>query len=270
MKIVRRIYLGLILIFLYAPIAVLIIFSFNDSKFMGRWGGFTLKWYSELFQDPRILKVLYYTLLIALLSSLIATVIGTFAAIGIQNMPRLKKKLVMGITNIPVLNPDIVTGVSLMLLYVFVINIVKQGSLGFTTMLLSHITFNIPFVVLSVLPKLKQFDNHIYEAALDLGAKPLYALRKVIFPEILPGVIAGFTLSFTMSIDDFVVSFFTTGSGVSNLSIYIYSMTKKGINPKINALSTLLFLSIMLLLYLLNIRDQKYNKKGEMKHVSQG
>ncbi len=247
-------YAALIYLFLYAPILILIVFSFNASKSRGNWAGFTLKWYLELFQDRQIMKALYYTMVIAILSAVIATVIGTAAAIGIHNMKALRRRIVMNITYIPVVNPEIVTGLSLMLLFIF-----TNFQLGFISLLLSHITFNIPYVILSVLPKLKQLDKNMYEAALDLGATPLYAYRKVIIPEIMPGIVTGLLLAFTLSLDDFVISFFTTGSGVSTLSIIVYSMARRGINPKINALSSLLFLTVLILLVIVNLRSDKNN-----------
>jgi spermidine/putrescine transport system permease protein len=249
-------YAALIYLFLYAPILILIVFSFNASKSRGNWAGFTLKWYIELFQDRQIMRALYYTMIIAVLSAVIATVIGTAAAISIHNMRRLKKKIVMNITYIPVVNPEIVTGLSLMLLFIF-----TNFQLGFISLLLAHITFNIPYVILSVLPKLKQLDKNLYEAALDLGATPFYAYRKVVLPEIMPGIITGLLLAFTLSVDDFVISFFTTGSGVSTLSIIVYSMARRGINPKINALSSLLFLTVLILLVIVNFRSGENKNK---------
>ena len=217
----------LVFIFLYAPIFALAVFSFNDSKSMGKWEGFTFKWYEALFQDERIMTALFYTIVIAIVASLIATLIGTITAIGIHNMRTGRlKKILLGINNLPILNPDVVTGVSLMTLFVFI-----NMEFGFSTMLLSHIVFNIPYVILSVLPKLKQLPANIEEAAMDLGATPMYALQKVIIPQIKPGIISGMLIAFTMSIDDFVISFFTAGNGVSNLSIEIYSMTRRGISP---------------------------------------
>lgn len=251
-KSLKRLYTFLIFLFLYAPIIILIVFSFNDSKSRGVWSGFTLRWYVELFKDPAILKALYYTILIAVLSSVISTVIGTFAALGIHNMPGLSKKIVLNLNYLPVLNPDIVTAVSLMALFRFF-----KLEFGFTTMLLSHITFCIPYVILSVLPKLKQMNRHLAEAAMDLGATPFYALRKVIIPEIMPGIITGGLMAFTLSIDDFVISFFNTGNGVSNLSIEIFAMSRRGINPTINALSTLMFVSLLVLLLIINKRTEK-------------
>ncbi len=249
MRFLKKFYTFIIFFFLYAPIFVLMIFSFNNSKSRAKWDGFTFKWYAELFKDDEILTSLYYTIIVAVISSLVATVIGTIAAIGIHNMNKIKKAIVMNLTYLPVVNPDIVTGISLMILFIFL-----KLNLGFITLLFAHITFNIPYVILSVMPKLKQLDRHVYEAALDLGATPLQAFRKVILPEIMPGVITGALLAFTLSLDDFVISFFTTGSGVSNLSITIYSMARRGINPKINALSTIMFITVLLLLVIVNKR----------------
>ncbi len=255
-KFIKRCYVYLIFVFLYMPIVVLMAYSFNDSRSRGTWGGFTLKWYVELFQDRTIMTSLYYTLLIGVSSALIATIIGTIAAIGIHNSRGLKKKMLMNITYIPVLNPDIVTAISLMILFVF-----AKVRLGFLTLLLAHITFNIPYVILSVLPKLRQLNIHLYEAALDLGATPTQAFWKVIIPEIMPGIVTGMLLAFTLSIDDFVISFFTTGSGVSTLSITAYSMARRGINPKINALSTIMFVSVLVLLVIVNLRQEMEQKK---------
>ncbi|MEL1136694.1 ABC transporter permease [Desulfitobacterium sp. THU1] len=253
-------YTFLIFFFLYAPILILMIFSFNDSKSRGNWDGFTVKWYIELFQDGQIASALYYTLVVAIIASLIATVLGTLAAIGINNMHGLPKMMTLNVTYLPMLSPDIVMGISLMLLFIFV-----KINLGFITMLLAHITFNLPFVIFSVLPKLRQLNNDTYDAALDLGATPFEAYKKVILPQISPGIVTGFLLAFTMSIDDFVVSFFTTGSGVSNLAITIYSMARRGINPKINALLTLMFIFIMAILVFVNYRmaKEKQSEKRE-------
>ena len=240
-------------IFLYAPIVSLAIFSFNDSKSMAKWNGFSLRWYQELFQNERILDALYYTLIIAVIASIIATIVGTITAIGIHKMTQRKLKgLLLNINYLPVLNPDIVTGVALMSLYVFF-----RLEFGFKTMLLSHIVFDIPYVILSVLPKLKQLPPNIEDAAMDLGATPWYALRKVVLPQIKPGIVSGMIMAFTMSIDDFVISFFTTGNGVSNLAIEVYSMTRRGLTPEINALSTLMFVSVLILLILSNISANK-------------
>ena len=223
----QKIYLGLIFILLYAPIITLVVLSFNNSKTRAKWGGFTGKWYVALFQNEQIMNALYTTLIIALLSALIATLIGTAAAIGIQAMRKRVRTAMMAVTNIPMLNADIVTGISLMLLF-----IAFRFSLGFATILMAHITFNIPYVILSVMPKLKQTNRRTYEAALDLGASPIYAFFKVVFPDILPGVFSGFLLAFTMSLDDFVITHFTKGPGVDTLSTKIYSEVRKGIKPE--------------------------------------
>ena len=249
----KRFYLVLICVILYAPIITLMVLSFNSSKSRSKWGGFTTKWYVELFKNNSIMNALYTTLIIALLSALIATILGTAAAIGIQAMRKKMRTVVTGVTNIPMLNADIVTGISLMLLF-----IACRFSLGFKTILIAHITFNIPYVILSVLPKLRQTNVSTYEAALDLGASPLYAFFKVIFPDILPGVSSGFLLAFTMSLDDFIITHFTKGPGVDTLSTKIYSEVRKGINPSMYALSTLMFLVVMILLLLINMKpDEK-------------
>ena len=262
---IKRFYLILIFIFLYTPIVTLMVFSFNDSKSMGKWSGFTLRWYSQLFQNDSIMEALKYTIIIAVISSIVATIIGTFAAIGIHRMKGVPKKTLLNINNLPVLNPDIVTGISIMSLFIFIFPLLNKiginAQFGFTTMLLAHITFNIPYVVLSVLPKLRQLPSNITEAALDLGATPGYAMRKIILPQIKPGIFAGLLMAFTMSIDDFVISFFTTGPGVTNLSIEIYSMARKGINPSINALSTLMFITVLTLLLIVNRKE--FTSRGE-------
>lgn len=259
-KFVKRLYTTLIFLFLYAPIIILIVFSFNSSKSRGTWDSFTFKWYIELFKNQEIMKALYYTVTIAVLSAGISTVIGTFAAIGIYNMNYLGKKVVLNLNYLPVLNPDIVTAISLMTLFRFM-----NLELGFLSMLLSHITFCIPYVILSVLPKLKQMNKHLAEAAMDLGATPFYALRKVIIPEIMPGIITGALMAFTLSIDDFVISFFNTGSGVTNLSITVYSMARRGIKPEINALSSLMFITVLVLLLIINNRTSKdIERRGEL------
>ncbi len=254
----KKIYTFLVFIFLYAPIIFLMIFSFNDSKSRSKWTGFTFNWYRELFRDGEILRSLYYTLLIALLTTVIATAIGTLAAIGIHYMKGKRKKIILNMNYLPIINPDIVTAVSLMALFRFL-----RIRFGFITMLLSHITFSIPYVILSVLPKLRQMDKNLSEAAMDLGATPFYALRKVIIPEIKPGIFSGALMVFTLSIDDFVISFFNTGQGVSNLSITIYSMARRGINPVINALSTLMFIGLLVILIIINIKtDKEIMSKG--------
>lgn len=256
-KALKKIYTFLMFLFLYAPIIVLIIFSFNDSKSRSVWNGFTLKWYAQLFNDAEILRALYNTLFIAVTSAVISTIIGTLAAIGIYNMKSRSRKAILNLNYLPVLNPDIVTAVSLMALFRFL-----RIRFGLVTMLLSHITFSIPYVILSVLPKLKQMNKHLAEAAMDLGATPFYALRKVVIPEIMPGIVTGGLMAFTLSVDDFVISFFNTGHGVSNLSMTIFSMTRKGINPVINALSTLMFIGLLIMLLIINKRSNKNLVEG--------
>lgn len=233
------------------------VLSFNNTKTRSRWGGFTGKWYVSLFQNKEIMNALYTTLIIALLSALIATLIGTLAALGMQVMRSRTRTLFMGITNIPMLNADIVTGVSLMLLF-----IAFRLTLGFKTILLAHITFNIPYVILSVMPKLKQTNKRTYEAALDLGASPLYAFVKVVLPDIMPGIFSGFLLAFTMSLDDFVITHFTKGPGVDTLSTKIYSEVRKGIKPEVYALSTLMFVTVLILLILINLSPADKRKKN--------
>ena len=251
-RFVQDFYLVLILVFLYAPIATMAVLSFNSSKSRTQWGGFTTRWYTELFSSSTIMTALYNTLLIAFLSSIIAVIIGTAAAIAINNMKRVPRTIVMGITNIPMLNADIVTGISLMLAF-----IAFGISLGFKTILIAHITFNIPYVILSVMPKLKQTDKSTYEAAMDLGATPVYAFFKVVFPDILPGVLSGFLLAFTMSLDDFIITHFTRGAGINTLSTLIYSEVRRGIKPSMYSLSTIIFLTVLILLLITNFAPKR-------------
>ena len=238
------------------------VLSFNSSKSRSKWGGFTGKWYVSLFQNQDIMNALYTTLIIALVSALIATIIGTAAAIGIQAMKPKFRTLMMGVTNIPMLNADIVTGISLMLLF-----IAFRFSLGFKTILFAHITFNIPYVILSVMPKLKQTSKHTYEAAMDLGASPVYAFFKVVFPDIMPGVFSGFLLAFTMSLDDFVITHFTKGPGVDTLSTKIYSEVRKGIKPEMYALSTIMFVTVLILLILVNVTPEKKGSAAQKQEI---
>lgn len=246
-NVLRKCYISLIFLFLYAPILTLIVLSFNASKTRAKWGGFTLKWYVSMFRNKAILQALSNTLLIAALSAFIATVIGTIACISMQAMKRRNRAVIMGITNIPMLNADIVTGISLMLLF-----ITLGMRFGFMTILLSHITFNIPYVILSVMPRMKQLNPSIYEAALDLGASHIRAFFKVVFPDILPGVLSGFLMAFTMSLDDFIITHFTKGPGIDTLSTKIYTEVKKGIKPEMYSLSTLIFVTVLILLFLVN------------------
>lgn len=249
-RFLERFYVVLIFIFLYAPIVVLMVFSFNDSKLRGQWAGFTLDWYAELINDPIILQSLYNTLLVAIVSTIVSTVIGTLTAIGLNELRGFKKKVILDVNYLPVLNPDIVTAVGLMGLFGFL-----NLQFGFLTMTLSHIIFCIPYVILSILPKLQQMDKNMIEAAMDLGATPFYAVKNVVIPQIMPAIFTGALMAFTLSIDDFVISYFTTGHGFNNLSITIYSMARKGINPSINAMSTIMFLSLLILLMIINKRS---------------
>lgn len=255
-NILRRLYIILIFIFLYAPIVTLMVLSFNASRTRAKWGGFTLKWYAALLDNRTILQALTNTLLLAFLSALISVIIGTIATLAIHNMKRRSRAVVMGITNIPMLNAEIVTGISLMLLF-----ITLRMRLGFTTVLLSHITFNIPYVILSVMPRMKQLNPHTYEAALDLGASHMQAFFKVIFPDILPGVLSGFLMAFTMSLDDFIITHFTKGPGFDTLSTKIYTEVRKGIKPEMYALSTLIFITVLILLILVNATPADKKKK---------
>lgn len=250
-KISSRLYMGLIFLFLYLPILVLIILSFNNSSSRVSWGGFTLKWYISCFQNEKIMGAFATTLQITLLAAIISTIIGTLAALGISAMKRKNQTLYLGVTNIPLLNADIVTGISMMLLFV------KFMNLGFVTVLIAHITFNIPYVILNVLPKLKQANRYTYEAALDLGATPLYAFFKVTWPEISSGVFSGFLMAVTMSLDDFSITYFTKGAGVNTLSTMLYTELRKGIRPELYALSTILFFTVLLLLIAANLNPDK-------------
>lgn len=254
-----RILTSLIFLFLYIPIGVLIVFSFNATKSRAVWAGFTLDWYVKLFHDSNILSSFYLTIWVSVLAACIATVAGTLAAVGISSLGKRARGLLMTASNIPVVNADIITGVSLMLLFV------SAGSfigfkLGFGTLLLAHISFDIPYVILSVMPKLRQLDNNMFEAAQDLGATNSQAFIKVILPQIRSGVINGLIIAFTMSIDDFVISYFTSGSSVQTLAMTIYSMTRKRVSPEINALSTILFLTVLILLIIVNVRQVRQER----------
>ncbi len=253
----QKIYLGLVFVFLYAPIVILIFFSFNESKSRANFTGFTFKWYIELFQDRQILEATMYTLIIALVSSVLATIIGVATVIGLGATKAKTRKSILTLNNIPILNPDIVTGISLMILFITVMNILNFGELGFFTILLAHIIFNIPYAILTILPKYQSLDKNLLEAALDLGATPKQAIMKVIVPELSTSIVSALVLTVTLSLDDFIISFFTTGNGVSNISILVYSMARRGINPKINALSTLLFILVISLLVINNLVVKK-------------
>ncbi|WP_293010299.1 MULTISPECIES: ABC transporter permease [unclassified Oscillibacter] len=260
--------MALTFLFLYAPIFVLIFFSFNATKSRTVWGGFSLQWYVRLFQDEAILSALRTTLLVSVLAALIAMVAGTAAAMGFAAMKRRSRHTLMSINNIPLTNADIVTGVSLSLLFMLAIGAFNATvgkatgmtlTKGFGTMLIAHVTFDIPYVILSVMPRLRQLDPHIYEAAQDLGARGFYAFRKVILPDLMPGIVNGTIIAFTMSVDDFVISYFTAGNKVSTLAMEVYSMARRKISPEINAISTLLFISVLVLLVIVNLRQSRQN-----------
>lgn len=257
-KKLETLYMAIIFIFLYAPIGTLIVLSFNSSKSRSKWGGFTLEWYQKMFDSSTIMSALQNTLTIAFLSALIATVIGVLVCIGINSLRKWQKSTILALNNIPMLNADIVTGLSLMLMFVFF-----GLSLGYNTILLAHITFNIPYVILSVMPKMKQTNMSAYEAAQDLGANPIYAFFKVIFPDLVPGIISGFLLAFSMSLDDFIITHFTKGAGINTLSTLIYSEVRRGIQPTIYALSTLIFVTVLILLLLVNFLPAKKEKAAK-------
>ncbi len=252
-KTISRIYMALIFLFLYLPIMVLVVLSFNNSKSRVKWGGFTTQWYISMFQNKSIMDAFTMTLQITLTASVLATIIGTLAAIGIQAMRRKGKAILLGATNIPLLNADIVTGISMMLLFV------RFTKLGFSTVLIAHLTFDIPYVILNVLPKLNQTSRSAYEAAMDLGATPLYAFYKIVWPDIRSGVFSGFLMAVTMSLDDFSITYFTKGAGVNTLSTMLYTELRKGIKPEMYALSTLLFAIALILLFIMNFRSSRKN-----------
>lgn len=258
-KLSHKIYFGFIMAFLYMPLIYLIAYSFNDGK-TSVWKGFTLRWYVALFQDAQIMQSLYNSLLVAVLASLFATVLGTLAAIGIFNFKGGFRNVVQNVSNIPIINPEIVTGVSLMLLFTMA-GTLLSFEMGFVTVLLAHIGFCTPYVILNVSPRLRRMDISIYEAALDLGCSPLKAFFKVVLPEIMPGIFSGMLISFTYSLDDFVITYFTRGSKFQTLPIQIYTMTHQRINPKANALSALLFVTILVILILINIKGNKDSDK---------
>ncbi len=266
-----RLYTALVFIFLYAPIAVLILFSFNSGKSTSVFEGFSLYWYKELFNDSATLSAFKNTMIVAVVSSIISTVMGTAAATGIYGYKnKLVKTSVMTVTNIPMMNPEIVTGVSMMLLFVFIGALFgKTGTLGFPTLIIAHVTFELPYVILNVLPKLRQTDPHLAEAAQDLGCTPLQAFFKVVLPAIMPGIISGLMMAFTLSVDDFIISYFVSGTASQTLPIRIFSMTKRRVTPDMYALSTLIFLAILALLIISNIisarGDKKLSKKGGAK-----
>lgn len=263
-RFIERFYIIIIFIFLYAPIVTLMVLSFNNSRTRAKWGGFTLSWYSSLFENQAIMQALYNTLFIAIVSSVAATLIGTVTCIALSNMKPRSRNILLGINNIPMLNADIVTGISLMLLFI------SFGlRFGMQTILLAHITFNIPYVILNVMPKFRQLNPHTYEAALDLGASPAYAFFKVVFPDILPGVLSGFLMAFTMSLDDFIITHFTKGAGVDTLSTKIYTEVRKGIKPEMYALSTIIFITVFVLLLIVNLAPVWREKRAHTRKTLQ-
>jgi len=269
MKAYSKVYLTVIFVLLYAPILVMMFFSFNEGQSLAVFSGFSLKWYKEFFKDSVAMSALWNTFLLAILSSLISTLIGTFAALGIDRMRsrRIKNAVMMG-TNLPMVNPDIVTGISLMLIFVFVGRLMcLDDALNFWTLLIAHVTFNLPYVIMSVLPKFKQMDKHLVEAALDLGCTPTQAFYKVELPAIAPGIMTGAIMAFTLSLDDFVISNFTSGVDFQTLPMYIYSMTKKTVKPDMYALSTLMFIVIFILLVIINLpgKDEREKLKNKKK-----
>ena len=280
----NRVLMALIFLFLYAPIFVLIVFSFNDSSSRTVWQGFTLRWYEELVRDRAITSALWTTLLVSLLATVIATAAGTMAAVGLFHMKKRWRRPLMTVNSIPMTNADIVTGVSLCLLFVAFfagwadfarwINAVQglvrlpvRLHMGFGTLLIAHITFNIPYVILNVSPKLRQMDKNLVDAAQDLGCTWLQAFRKVVLPEIKPGIVSGALIAFTMSVDDFVISYFTAGSGTSTLAMVVYGMTKRRISPKINAASTLLFITGLALLVVVNVREARQEQLADQRKL---
>lgn len=271
MKAVSRIYMILIFIFLYAPLLTMVLFSFNEANSLSVFTGFSLRWYEDLFRNEEVLEVLSNTLILAALSSVIATVIGTAAAVGIEKMrSRWLKATVTTVSNMPMMNPDIVTGISMALLFVFAMKLFGMDSIfGFPTVLIAHVTFNLPYVILSVTPKIRQMDRYLPEAALDLGCTPLQSFFKVELPAIMPGVLSGLLMAFTLSLDDFVISYFNTEGDFQTLPIYIFGMTKRTVTPDIYSLSTLLFVSVLLLLILSNVMQGHAERKEQRKIAAQ-
>ena len=266
-KTLGNLFIALIYIILYAPLLVMVFFSFNEAKSTTVFTGFSLKWYAELFSSSDTMTALRNTLVLAVTSAVIATVIGTAAAVYMYKLrSRAWKASLDMVTNLPMMNPEIVTGVSMMLLFVFVGRLIgASNSLSFGTLLIAHVTFNLPYVILNVLPKLNQTDPHLAEAALDLGSTPMEAFFKVTLPSILPGIVSGMIMAFTMSLDDFVISYYTTGSDFQTLPLKIFAMTKKTVKPDMYALSTLIFVTVLVLLLAINIGQIKAARKEEQK-----
>lgn len=262
-----KVYMAIIFLFLYAPIVVMTVFSFNDSSSTYQMSGFTTYWWKEMFSNSSAMDALKNTIVLAVATSAVSTVLGVLAAVGLFNSKnKLYKRAMMSATNIPMMNPEIVTGISMMLLFVFAGTLINVSQvLGFWTILIAHVTFCLPYVILNVIPKLRQFDMNVYEAAVDLGCKPFNAFIKVVLPEIMSGIITGCVMSFTLSLDDFIISYFTNGPSFQTLPIYIFSLTKKRVKPDMFALSTLMFAVILVLLVLMNIAQSRSERKGEKK-----
>ncbi|MCQ2471520.1 MAG: ABC transporter permease [Clostridia bacterium] len=262
-----KIYIFLIFAFLYVPILIICVYSFNASNSTGVMTGLSVKWYAELFKDKVTLHACYNTIILAITSAVTATVLGTLAAIGIDKMKKgWRRSMLMTVTDIPMMNPEIVTGVSMMLLFVFIGAFLKiNGVLGFWTLFIAHVTFSLPYVILNIMPKLKQIDPHLAEAAQDLGCTPAKAYWKVILPAIKPGIVSGFIMGFTLSLDDFIISYFVSGPKFQTLPIRIYSMTKKRVTPDMYALSTIIFVVILVMLIIINLSDLKGDSKKRKK-----
>lgn len=263
-KIGQKSYIGLVLLFCYLPIIYMIIFSFNDSKSLTKFTTFSFRWYDTVLKSDEMMRAIYSTFLVAIIATIVSTIIGTITAIGLSNSKKIVRDIILEVNNLPMLNPDIVTAISLMLLF---LSFFGAGSVffGFPTMLLAHIMFCIPYVILSILPRLRRLDPNLAEAAMDLGATPWQALYKVIVPQIIPGIISGALIAFTMSIDDFVISYFVTGNGFRNISIQVYTMSKR-VNPSINAISTIMILIITAVLLIVNtipIIKERRDRKNE-------
>ena len=270
----NRLFMALVFLFLYAPILLLVVFSFNDGNSNVVWQGFSLRWYQELFQDRRIMSAVYTTLLVSVLATVISTVVGTITSVGLYGMKKRWREPVLSVNNIPIMNADIVTGVALCIFFVAAIagwndfvtflegtfrRTLPRLEMGFLTLLLAHLSFDIPYVILNVLPKLRQMDGSLIDAAQDLGCTWPQAFWKVVVPEIKPGIVSGALIAFTMSIDDFVISYFTAGSA-STLSIEIYGMVRRRVSPELNAVSTLLFVVVLILLVIINVREARQEK----------
>ncbi len=264
-SVASRIYMALVFVFLYAPIAVMMVFSFNSTTSTYQLEGFSTYWWKEMFADIAAMNAMKNTIILAICTAVAAGIIGVMAAVGLfLSKNKLYKRAMMNVTNIPMMNPEIVTGISMMLLFVFAGTLVhKSQVLGFGTLLIAHITFCLPYVILNVMPKLRQFDSSVYEAAVDLGCKPFRAFFKVVMPEIMSGIVTGCVMSFTMSLDDFIISYFTNGPSFQTLPIYIFSLTKKRVKPDMFALSTLMFVVILVLLVLMNVSQARAEKKEE-------